>query len=208
MKYREYIQLILDDLNRFDKTIYDHNCFVKYLVFLKICFRFDTFSVLFWFRTMQYLSSKKSILYKWLNFIAGIRLFYKRRQTGIQIPLSCKLGGGTLFCHFSCIVFAYDVSIGKNCSIHQGVTIGRVFAGRKAGVPTIGDNVIIFPGAKVIGKINVGNNVVIGANSTVIDDVPDNCVVVGSPARIVSNNSKNAISDEWLSFFAWGQTRK
>ena len=106
------------------------------------------------------------------------------------------------FCHFSSIVFAQGVKIGRYCSIHQDVTIGRIFAGPKAGVPTLGDFVIVFPGAKVVGNIKIGNNVVIGANSTVLNDVPDNCVVVGSPAKIISTNSKNCIDKEWETFFA------
>ena len=85
--------------------------------------------------------------------------------------------------------------------------MGRVFAGEKAGTPTIGDHVIIFPGAKVIGKIHIGNNVIIGANATVINDVPDNCVVVGTPARIVSTNSRKAINPEWTHFFALDSKR-
>jgi serine O-acetyltransferase len=80
-----------------------------------------------------------------------------------------------------------------------------VFAGSKAGVPTIGDNVIIFPGAKVVGNIRIGNNVVIGANATVINDVPDNCVVAGTPAKIVSTDSRKTIGEEWLDFFAWSK---
>ena len=94
-----------------------------------------------------------------------------------------------LFCHFSCIVFSEQVVVGKYCSIHQGVTVGRVFAGDKAGTPTLGDHVIIYPGAKVVGNIHVGNNVIIGANATVLNDVPDNCV-------------GKAIGPEWKHFFA------
>lgn len=73
-------------------------------------------------------------------------------------------------------------SIGSNCYVNQCVTIGVV--GTKA--PVIGDNVRVATGAIVIGDITIGNNVVIGAGAVVVKDVPDNCTVVGNPARIVN----------------------
>lgn len=164
--------------------------------FIRLYFRFDTFAIIFLYRTLLYL--KKGLLRGCVKYL----YLKKRRQTGIQIPLNTKIGEGILFCHFSCIVFAEQVIMGKYCSVHQGVTIGRVFAGEKEGTPILGDHVIIYPGAKVIGKIHIGNNVIIGANATVINDVPDNCVVVGSPARIVSTDSRKAVGSEWIHFFA------
>ncbi len=205
MNYSEYRALVYEDLKRFVPNIDKVGIIKRLFLLYKTRLRFETFSMLYWFRTMQYYNGKRGVVNKLLCLIAKIKSLYKRRQTGIQIPISANLGGGLLFCHYSCIVFAYDVVIGRNCSIHQGVTIGRVFAGSKAGVPTIGDNVIIFPGAKVVGNIRIGNNVVIGANATVINDVPDNCVVAGTPAKIVSTDSRKAIDDEWLDFFAWNK---
>ena len=82
--------------------------------------------------------------------------------------------------------------IGKNCTIFQGVTIGSI-RGIKGGVPTIGDNVIIFAGAKIIGNVKIGNNTVIGANAVVTHNIPDNSVAVGIPAKVISNNSKNIV---------------
>ncbi len=189
MSRKEYIQYVKEDFLRLRKKWSLFSLFLLYL-------RFDTFAIIFLFRTLQYMKGS------WLYCLIGYLYLRKRRQTGIQIPISVKIGKGIRFCHFSCIVFAENVVIGNYCSIHQGVTIGRIFAGEKAGVPTIGDHVIIYPGAKVVGNIHVGNNVIVGANATVLNDVPDNCVVVGSPARIVSTNSKNAVGEEWFHFFA------
>ena len=85
--------------------------------------------------------------------------------------------------------------IGNNCNIQQGVTIGNMNRGKRKGSPMIGDNVLIGAGAKIIGNVKVGNNVAIGANAVVVDDIPDNAVVVGIPAKIVSyNGSKGYIN--------------
>lgn len=69
------------------------------------------------------------------------------------------------------------------------------FSGKKKGFPTIGNNVTIFPGARVVGNIHVGDNVVIGANSVVVKDVPDNSIVAGVPARVISEYAKYASSN-------------
>lgn len=111
--------------------------------------------------------------------------------------------GGISIKHFSCIVFAKDSRIGNNCTFHQGVTLGRVFGGIKSGCPTIGNNVIVFPGAKIIGRVNIGDNVVIGANSVVTNDIPSNCVAVGAPAKIVSKNSKMVFNEGYYHYLGW-----
>ena len=70
--------------------------------------------------------------------------------------------------------------------IFQGVTIGGMLKENEMLVPRIGNNVILFAGAKVIGNVTIGNNVVVGANAVVTHDVPDNAVVAGIPARVIS----------------------
>lgn len=75
--------------------------------------------------------------------------------------------------------------IGKNCTIFQHVSVGYI---NETDKPTIGDNVTIYAGAKVIGNVKVGDNAIVGANAVVVKDVPDNCTVVGVPAYIVRRN--------------------
>ena len=120
-----------------------------------------------------------------------------QRKTGIQLPVGTKVGGGICFCHFGSVVIANSVIIGKNVSIHPGVTLGRVFAGPKKGCPNIGDNVVIFAGAKIVGNIRIGDNAVVGPNAVVINDVPNDSVVVGIPAKIVSGNSSKCFDENW-----------
>lgn len=86
------------------------------------------------------------------------------------------------------IIVSHYAKIGKDVWIAQQVTIGQAIDENVA--PTIGDNVIIGAGAKVIGDIRIGNNVTIGANAVVVSDMPDNCVCDGAPARIIKMKEK------------------
>lgn len=103
--------------------------------------------------------------------------------TGIILPMNARIDVGLRIYHFGCIVINSNCIIGKNCQIRQGVTIGN--KNSIADCPIIGDNCRIGAGAKVLGAIKIGNNVDIGANAVVINDVPDNCIAVGVPARII-----------------------
>ncbi|MBT2738092.1 serine O-acetyltransferase [Bacillus sp. ISL-7] len=89
--------------------------------------------------------------------------------------------------HFGGITVNERSVIGDNLNLSQGVTIGRASRGVNEGYPTIGNNVCIGPGAKIVGAVKIGNNVAIGANCVVTKDVPDNGVVVGVPGKVISN---------------------
>lgn len=102
---------------------------------------------------------------------------------GVSIPRGAQIGPGLRIYHFGCIVINPISIIGKNFSIHQGVTIG--VKNSYFDQVIIGDNVTIGAGAKVLGNLHIGNNVTIGANAVVMTDVPDNCIAVGIPARII-----------------------
>jgi serine O-acetyltransferase len=112
-------------------------------------------------------------------------------STGISIPASAKIGSSFYIGHFGGIILNSNTSIGYNCNIGQGVTIGVSGIGDKRGVPIIGNNVFIGVNSVVIGKIVVGNNVLIGACSLVNTDVENNAVMLGVPAKRISQNSSN-----------------
>lgn len=107
---------------------------------------------------------------------------------GIYIPARARIGKGFVIHNFSGIFISEGV-IGENCTVQQGVTIGGIRPNIWKGnpkPPQIADGVYIGAGAKILGDVSIGNNVVIGTNSVVMTDVPDNCTVMGVPARIVS----------------------
>ena len=108
------------------------------------------------------------------------------RLFGIAVPFDAEIGEGFYIPHYGGIVVNPGVRIGRNCNMSQQVTIGRSNRGRRVGVPTIGDNVYLGPGAKIVGGITIGDNVAVGANCVVVDDVPANAVVAGVPGRVVS----------------------
>lgn len=154
----------------------------------------NTTSFVFWFRLSSYLKSHKYL--KPLHGFAELVRLRQSHKLGIQLSSATKIGGGISIKHYSGIVIAEETRIGENCTIHQCVTLGRSFGGKHAGCPTIGNHCIIFPGAKVIGKVRLGNNVIVGANAVVLHDIPDNCVCAGVPAKIISSDSSKVIGEE------------
>lgn len=122
-----------------------------------------------------------------------IRLFYllriKRMDAFNNASTGTNLGCGAYFAsppilphHLNGIIISPYANLGRNVKIYQQVTIAQDRNNRSA---IIGDNVIIGAGVKIIGNVKIGNNVVIGANAVVVKDIPDNCTVVGVPARII-----------------------
>ena len=116
-------------------------------------------------------------------------LLYKFSELFLSaaIPPRSEIGPGLYIGHTGVIRINPDVKCGKNFSIGQLVTIGTKGVGNN-GAPIIGDDVYIGVGAKVLGKIKIGNNVKIGANAVVISDIPDNSTAVGIPAKVVKIN--------------------
>jgi serine O-acetyltransferase len=126
-----------------------------------------------------------------IPFIPRLISQIMRFFTGIEIHPGAKIGRGFFIDHGMGIVIGETVEIGKNCVMFHGVTLGGTGKVKGKRHPTIGDNVLIGAESMLLGPINVGNDVKIGANTTIIDDnVPSDCTVVGTPARIVRLNGK------------------
>ncbi len=130
-----------------------------------------------------------------LYFLARLVSHISRFLTGIEIHPGAKIGKGFFIDHGSGIVIGETAEIGDNVTLYQGVTLGG--SGKEKGKrhPTIGNNVTISAGAKVLGSFTVGDHAKIGGGSVVVKPVPPNCTVVGVPGRIVARDGVRVNDD-------------
>jgi serine O-acetyltransferase len=126
----------------------------------------------------------------WCRFgvrqLVVLALHHYSIRYGIDISRDARIGSGFYIGHFGGIFVNADVVIGDNCNISQGVTLGRQNRGGREGCPTIGNDVYIAPGAKIIGRLTVGDRAAVGANAVVVDDVAPGTTVGGVPARPIA----------------------
>ena len=108
-----------------------------------------------------------------------------RHKTGIEIHPGAKIGKCLFIDHGMGIVFGETTEIGDNCTIYHGVTLGGTGKDTGKRHPTLGNNVLIGAGAKVLGPVYIGDNVRVGAGSVVLKNLPANCTAVGVPAEVV-----------------------
>lgn len=115
--------------------------------------------------------------------------------TGIEIHPGAAIGKGFFIDHGMGVVIGETTEIGENCLLYQGVTLGGT--GKEEGKrhPTLGNNVVVGAGTKVLGNITIGNDVKIGANSVVLNPVPDNSIVVGVPGRVIKKKAVKLLAD-------------
>ncbi len=107
------------------------------------------------------------------------------RKTGIEIHPGATIGKGLFIDHGSGVIIGETAKLGDNVTLYQGVTLGGTGKEKGKRHPTLGDNVMVSAGAKVLGSFKIGENSKIGAGSVVLKEVPANCTVVGVPGRIV-----------------------
>ena len=156
---------------------------------------------LFWWRLLSTPGFRYTVLlrlYAWLRGTAWgglgprqcIVLLLHRYgiRYGLGISRDARIGSGFYIGHFGGIFVNTGVVIGDNCNLSQGVTLGQLNRGERAGCPTIGNHVYIAPGAKVLGRIHIGDFVAIGANAVVVNDVAAHMSVGGIPARPLSDS--------------------
>ena len=113
-----------------------------------------------------------------------VLFFIVSRRRGIEIKPATRIGEGLYLGHAYNITVNSGAVIGRNCNLHKGVTIGQENRGKRKGCPTIGDRVWIGVNATVVGKITIGDDVLIAPNSYVNCDVPSHSIVVGNPCVI------------------------
>jgi serine O-acetyltransferase len=111
---------------------------------------------------------------------------------GIELPRGATVGPGLYIGHYGGITISARTVIGSHCNLSQNITIGVSGKGEKRGVPVIGDYVYIAPGARLFGKITIGNNAKIGANAVIYKSIPDNAVAVLDPGFRVIEAEPNA----------------
>lgn len=181
MKLREYL---IADKYRYTK---------KEKGFIKTYMKYEGFRFTVWLRICQKLRENKVTKYSIFPIAKLIYKYYKYKF-GYDISYDKIIGPGLLIFHIGGIVFS-PKKCGKNITISQNVTVGMTAHNGEKQFPTIGDNVYIAPGAAIIGGISVGNNVAIGTNAVLTKSVPDNAVVVGIPARIISYKGSHEYID-------------
>ena len=141
------------------------------------------FHAVFFHRFAHFCYNKK------LYFLARFVSQFSRFFTGIEIHPGAKIGRRLFIDHGMGIVIGETAIVGDNCTIYHNVTLGGTGKDKNKRHPSVGNNVMIGTGAKVLGPINIGSNVKIGAGSVILKNVPDNVTVVG----VLRNNKKTRI---------------
>ena len=150
--------------------------------------------VIFCYPGLQALISHRiahKLAYWGVPFIPRFISYLTRIITGIEIHPKAQIGNRFFIDHGEGVVIGETTIIGDDVLIYQQVTLGGTGNEHGKRHPTIGNNVIIGAGAKILGNITIGDNTRVGAGSVVVDDVPEHCTVVGVPGRIVQQKFMN-----------------
>ncbi|GAB4437272.1 MAG: serine O-acetyltransferase [bacterium] len=159
---------------------------------LEIILCYPGFHALLFHRINHFLWQKNfRLLARFLSHIA-------RFLTGIEIHPGAKIGKRFFIDHGMGVVIGETAEVGDDVTIYHGVTLGGTSWKKGKRHPTIGNNVVIGAGAKVLGPITIGNNCLIGSGSVVVKDVPDDSTVVGVPGRITYRGTERVKVDEKL----------
>lgn len=153
-------------------------------------FLYPSFKVMLLYRMAHKLYEKKHyFLARWISQ-KGVR------KTGIEIHPGAQIGKGFFIDHGSGVIIGETTIIGDNVTLYQGVTLGGTGKEQGKRHPTLGNNIMIGAGAKVLGSCTIGDNCKIGAGSVVLENVPPGCTVVGVPGRIVKQVNASNPYDE------------
>lgn len=151
---------------------------------LTIIFTYPGLQALFYYRLAHF-------FYEWrLLFLARLISQVARLFTGIEIHPGARIGKCLFIDHGMGVVIGETSVIGDNVTIFQGATLGGTGKQRGKRHPTLGNNVVVGAGAKILGNIHIGDNVSVGANAVVLEDVPPNSTVVGVPGRVARREGR------------------
>lgn len=153
-------------------------------------FLYPSFKVMLHYRLAHKLYLKKH--YFWARLVSQRAV----RKTGIEIHPGAQIGNGFFIDHGNGVIIGETTIIGDNVTLYQGVTLGGTGKEHGKRHPTVGNNVMISAGAKVLGSFTIGDNSKIGAGSVVLEEVPPNSTVVGVPGRVVKRNNVSLPQDE------------
>lgn len=146
-------------------------------------FLYPSFKVKLYYKISHFLYKRKRFL------IARLISEKAKRKTGIEIHPGATIGKNLFIDHGMGVVIGETCIIGDNVTLFHGVTLGGTGKEKGKRHPTIGNNVFIGNGAKILGNITIGNNVKIGANSVILESIPDNVTVVGIPGKIIKHHT-------------------
>lgn len=149
---------------------------------LEVLLCYPGFHALLWHRLAHWLYRRG-----WL-VLARVVSQINRTLTQIEIHPGAQIGQGFFIDHGAGVVIGETTIIGDNVTLYQGVTLGGTGKEKGKRHPTVGNNVVVSTGAKILGSITIGDNAKIGAGSVVLKDIPSNCTVVGVPGRVVVKN--------------------
>lgn len=151
---------------------------------LEVVLLYPGFHAVLWHKFAHFLYTHKlKFLGRWVSQI--VRFF-----TGIEIHPGAKIGKGLCIDHGMGVVIGETAEVGDDCTIYQNVTLGGTGKEKGKRHPTLGDNVMVGSGAKVLGPFRVGDNSKIAAGAVVLNEVPDDSTCVGVPARVVRREGK------------------
>jgi serine O-acetyltransferase len=150
----------------------------------EVIFCYPGFHAILFYRFSHWLWIKQ------IKFLARLVSHLGRFLTGIEIHPGATIGRGFFIDHGMGVVIGETAEIGDNCTLYHGVTLGGTSWAKEKRHPTLGDNVIVGSGAKILGPFKVGDDSKVGSNSVVVKEVPATATVVGIPGRVVLSGEK------------------
>ncbi|QSQ08944.1 Serine acetyltransferase [Koleobacter methoxysyntrophicus] len=185
-KLKGIIKTLKDDI----RVVFERDPAAKSTMEVILCY--PGFHAVILHRIAHYLYNKKLIL------LPRLISQFNRFITGIEIHPGARIGRGFFIDHGMGIVIGETTEIGDNVTLYQGVTLGGTGKEKGKRHPTIGNNVVIGAGAKILGPFKIGDNVKIGAGAVVLKEIPPNSTVVGVPGRIVVRDVPDYTSADFV----------